>query len=45
MSRSTSYFTGWAVDYADPAGFFGPLLNPELRATGNMNFAYFANRG
>ena len=32
----------WSVDYADPAGFFVPLLNPELRDTGGVNRAYFA---
>ena len=32
----------WSVDYADPAGFFVELLNPELRDTGGVNRAYFA---
>ena len=31
----------WSVDYADPASFFEPLLNPELRDTGNLNYFYF----
>ena len=43
MSRSTSSYNNWAVDYADPAGFFEPLLDPDLRATGNTNFSYYSN--
>ncbi|MBA2527564.1 MAG: hypothetical protein H0V18_17555, partial [Pyrinomonadaceae bacterium] len=31
----------WSVDYAEPASFLEPLLNPELRETGNLNYAYF----
>ena len=32
----------WSVDYADPASFFGVLLNGDnLRPTGNYNFAYY----
>jgi ABC-type oligopeptide transport system substrate-binding subunit len=31
---------GWAIDYADPAGFFGKLL-ADLHASGNWNFSYF----
>jgi len=31
----------WSADYADPAGFLGPLLDPKLRESGNLNVAYF----
>jgi peptide/nickel transport system substrate-binding protein len=35
-------FNRWIVDYADPIGYFEPLLDGEkLKATGNTNFAYF----
>jgi len=34
-------FHSGLVDYADPAGFYGPFLNPELRETGNLNLSYF----
>ena len=34
-------YINWGVDWADPAAFFEPLLDPDLRATGNMNFSYF----
>ncbi len=35
------FLHGWAIDFADAAGFFQPLLGPELRPTGNQNFSYF----
>ena len=32
----------WSVDYADPASYFGTLLNGEnIRQTGNQNVSYF----
>jgi ABC-type transport system substrate-binding protein len=34
-------FRPWAVDYADPASYFFPLLDPKLRPAGNTNFSYF----
>ena len=37
------FLHAWAVDFADAAGFFQPLLGPELRSTGNLNFSYFRN--
>jgi peptide/nickel transport system substrate-binding protein len=33
----------WAVDYADPAGFFLAVLNPVIQDTGNSNYSYFAD--
>jgi ABC-type transport system substrate-binding protein len=34
--------TGWAADYADGAGFFGPGLDGRtLKPTGNTNYSYF----
>jgi len=38
------FFHGWAVDFADAAGFFQPLLGPELRPTRNLNFSYYRDR-
>lgn len=35
------FFTGWAVDYADPAGFYVTLLDPNLRPARNTNWSYF----
>ena len=34
---------GWFADYADPANFFEPLLNPDFRKTGNANYSYYTN--
>jgi ABC-type transport system substrate-binding protein len=34
-------FLPWAVDYADPASFYFPLLDPNLRPVGNLNLSYF----
>jgi ABC-type transport system substrate-binding protein len=34
---------GWFADWADPANFFEPLLDPELRPTGNTNYSYYVN--
>jgi peptide/nickel transport system substrate-binding protein/oligopeptide transport system substrate-binding protein len=34
-------FVGWGSDYADPAGFFVSLLDPNLRANANTNRSYF----
>jgi ABC-type transport system substrate-binding protein len=31
----------WGVDYADPASFYFPLLDPNLRPAGNTNLSYF----
>ena len=36
-------FLGWGSDYADPAGFFVSLLDPNLRSTGNTNRSYFVD--
>jgi ABC-type oligopeptide transport system substrate-binding subunit len=36
-------FYAWAVDYADAAGFYEQLLDPELSATGNLNLSYFSD--
>jgi peptide/nickel transport system substrate-binding protein len=34
-------FVGWTTDYADPAGYFVPLLHgASLRPTGNLNRSY-----
>jgi peptide/nickel transport system substrate-binding protein len=34
-------FDSWGVDYADPSGFFEPLLDGRtLRANGNTNLSY-----
>ena len=33
-------FTGWGVDYADPAGFYVTLLS-DLRPAFNTNISYF----
>ena len=35
------FINGWTPDYPDPAGLFLPLLNPDLRPTGNVNYSYF----
>jgi ABC-type transport system substrate-binding protein len=32
----------WGVDYADPASYFVPLLDPKLRPVRNQNLSYFA---
>src|SRR5512132_3521762 len=32
-------FLPWAVDYADPASFYFPLLDPNLRPVGNLNLS------
>ena len=34
---------GWVADWADPANYFEPLLDPDLRETGNSNYSYFSN--
>jgi ABC-type oligopeptide transport system substrate-binding subunit len=34
-------FQGWGPDYADPAGLYVTLLDPNLRDTGNTNRSYF----
>jgi oligopeptide transport system substrate-binding protein len=34
-------YHGWRTDYADPAGYFIPLLSGKLQATGNQNYSYF----
>jgi ABC-type transport system substrate-binding protein len=34
----------WFADYADPANFIEPFLDPVLRKTGNGNYSYYSNR-
>ena len=41
VSRSTSPTTTGYPTWPDPAGFFEPLLDPDLPTTGNRNFSYF----
>ncbi len=36
-------FTGWAIDYADPAGFYMTLLTPNLTPQLNSNVSYFVD--
>ena len=36
-------YNNWAVDWADPAAFFEPLLDRNFRAKGNTNFSYYSN--
>ena len=36
-------YNGWFVDWADPANFFEPPLDPDCVTTGNSNFSYYTN--
>jgi ABC-type oligopeptide transport system substrate-binding subunit len=36
-------FTGWNVDYGDPAGFYVPLLGRNLDRAGHANWSYFVD--